>query len=186
MSNLSKNFPSKKLNRAAHEQSNTLEAAGALASLQGGFRSKELEEETSKFHTHGSQMNKSKLNESKCGLTQHSHLIPSIPKSFVRKNKCSSSTTKHYHRVRTFVEKLMDLLDGDGDDTKDSIMWDPDGLSFVVTKTKIFAEEVLPRFLKKCKYLSFVRKLYRWGFRQFTNGTNAQCFYNKVSDRSDM
>ena len=131
-------------------------------------------------------MNESTLKGSKCDLTPKSHMIASIPKRIVRKSKSSSSTTKHYRRVRTFAEKLMDLLDGDGDETNDSIMWDPDELSFAVTNHQKFAEEVLPLFLKKCKYLSFVRKLYRWGFRQFTNGTNAQCFYNKASDPTEM
>lgn len=50
------------------------------------------------------------------------------------------------------------------------IAWLADGNSFVVRNPEEFTREVLPRFFKKTKFTSFVRKLYRWGFKQVNRG----------------
>ena len=39
--------------------------------------------------------------------------------------------------------------------------------------------------MKRCKFASFVRKLYRWGFKQFTKGDNTQWFYHNMFQHGD-
>lgn len=47
------------------------------------------------------------------------------------------------------------------------IEWLPEGDGFIVRDKHLLVKQVLPRyFFGRCKYLSFTRKLYRWGFRQ--------------------
>jgi hypothetical protein len=54
------------------------------------------------------------------------------------------------------------------------IAWLPDGKSFVVVDKRKVAMELLPQFsFPRAKFESFVRKLYRWGFKQ-TISTNNQ------------
>jgi hypothetical protein len=48
------------------------------------------------------------------------------------------------------------------------IRWLPEGDAFVIANPAAFTRDVLPRFFKKAKFESFTRKLYRWGFRQFS------------------
>ena len=78
-----------------------------------------------------------------------------------------------------YGRQLMDILSDE--EASNAITWDSDGFCFAVLKPKKFTEDTLPRYMKKCKYKSFIRKLYRWGFRQFTSGDNTQCFYHRVS-----
>ena len=48
-----------------------------------------------------------------------------------------------------------------------STPYSPSGDGFVVRDKHLLVKQVLPRyFFGRCKYLSFTRKLYRWGFRQ--------------------
>lgn len=61
--------------------------------------------------------------------------------------------------------------------SKFCVAWLPDGNSFLVRDPAEFTRSVIPKFFKQSKFQSFARKLYRWGFRQFTSkdvdGTSA-------------
>lgn len=72
----------------------------------------------------------------------------------------------------TFPQQLMDVIE---QETKDGTMvdgervfeWLPNGDGFVIRDKAILEKDVLPRYFSaKCKFMSFVRKLYRWGFHQ--------------------
>jgi len=85
--------------------------------------------------------------------------------------------------VPTFPEMLMGVLNNSKNDS--SIAWEPSGNSFSVKNPSVFIEKILPQFMRQCKYSSFVRKLYRWGFKQFNSETKRNCFYNELFKRND-
>jgi len=74
----------------------------------------------------------------------------------------------------TFPRQLMDVIEHQS--TKGGAVtvsgervleWLPSGDAFIIRDKVVLEKEVLPRhFSAKCKFMSFVRKLYRWGFRQ--------------------
>lgn len=70
--------------------------------------------------------------------------------------------------------QLMDVLDRS--DLADIISWMPHGRAFIVKKPKLFAVDVLPRFFKQTKYLSFTRQLNLWGFKRITKGLDGGAY----------
>lgn len=74
----------------------------------------------------------------------------------------------------TFPRQLMDVIEHQstkgGAVTASServLDWLPSGDAFIIRDKVVLEKEVLPKhFSAKCKFMSFVRKLYRWGFRQ--------------------
>ena len=75
--------------------------------------------------------------------------------------------SQQFPLVPTFPENLMNVLDNEKN--KSIIDWDSSGLYFIIKNSKVFIDKVIHQFMKGCKYSSFVRKLYRWGFRQPNN-----------------
>lgn len=65
------------------------------------------------------------------------------------------------------------------------ITWLPDGTAFIIFEPEVFANEVLPQFLPKCRYTSFTRKLNRWGFKQLTKGPERGAFRHELFRRDD-
>lgn len=87
--------------------------------------------------------------------------------------------------IKTFPEKLMDMLDNE--DVQDAITWLPGGKSFSIINPNKFTDNVLPRFFKQAKFESFVRKLYRWGFRQVDKGEIGHItFYHKNFQKGNI
>ena len=76
------------------------------------------------------------------------------------------------------VPQLMEVLDRS--DLVDVISWMPHGRAFVVKKPKLFAVDVLPRFFKQTKYLSFTRQLNLWGFKRITKGLDGGAYYHEL------
>lgn len=74
--------------------------------------------------------------------------------------------------------QLMDVLDRS--DLVDIISWMPHGRAFIVKKPKLFAVDVLPRFFKQTKYLSFTRQLNLWGFKRITKGLDGGAYYHEL------
>ena len=87
--------------------------------------------------------------------------------------------SQQFPHVPTFAENLMNVLDNEKN--KNIIDWNSSGLYFIIKNPKVFIDKVIHQSMKGCKYSSFVRKLYRWGFRQPNNAKQSQCFYNKVN-----
>jgi len=99
----------------------------------------------------------------------------------------------------SFPEILMSILDNE-DAYGHLIAWHPDGKAFLIRHPKRFAEEVLPIFFRRgCKFNSFMRKLYFWGFKkvrktgfgtvatfhheQFYRGSIPLCMHARVIER---
>lgn len=67
----------------------------------------------------------------------------------------------------TFPQQLMDVIESESEngalvDGKRVIEWLPDGNSFVIRDKGVLERDVLPKYFSaKCKFMSFVRKLYR-------------------------
>mmetsp|Transcript_34804 Transcript_34804/g.73437 ORF Transcript_34804/g.73437 Transcript_34804/m.73437 type:complete len:289 (-) Transcript_34804:195-1061(-) len=80
--------------------------------------------------------------------------------------------------VQPFPGKLLEVLDRS--DLDDIIDWMPHGRSFIVKKPKLFTTNVLPRFFKQTKFLSFTRQLNLWGFKRITRGVDAGAYYHEL------
>mmetsp|Transcript_18495 Transcript_18495/g.38882 ORF Transcript_18495/g.38882 Transcript_18495/m.38882 type:complete len:375 (-) Transcript_18495:124-1248(-) len=88
-------------------------------------------------------------------------------------NSQALEDSENVEQEATFPQQLMDAIE---QETKDGgatinglkvVEWLPSGDAFVIRDKKSFERVVLPRYFSaKCKFMSFVRKLYRWGFRQ--------------------
>lgn len=88
----------------------------------------------------------------------------------VEEESSSPASRGDLARDTTFPQQLMDAIDHEtvapdgfkGDDGQRVLEWGEDGKSFVVRHKAIFENHVLPRhFTLNCKFMSFVRKLYR-------------------------
>ena len=80
-----------------------------------------------------------------------------------------------------FPQKLMEILSNE--DYAETISWLPHGRSFLIHSPERFTENILPHYFKECKFASFTRKLYRWGFRQISKGPDAESFFHKMFRR---
>lgn len=80
--------------------------------------------------------------------------------------------------VQPFPGKLLEVLDRS--DLVDGIDWMPHGRAFIVKKTKLFTTNILPRFFKQTKFLSFTRQLNLWGFKRITRGVDSGAYYHAL------
>jgi len=80
--------------------------------------------------------------------------------------------------IQPFPGKLMEVLDRD--DLGDVISWMPHGRAFCVKQPKVFTADILPRFFKQSKYMSFTRQLNLWGFKRITRGRDAGAYYHEL------
>lgn len=73
----------------------------------------------------------------------------------------------------TFPQQWMDVIEKESTDptaprlkddpNKRVLEWLPKGESFIIRDLSAFEREVLPRYFSAgCKFMSFIRKLYRW------------------------
>jgi len=89
-------------------------------------------------------------------------------------SSCPSANSSNAHEMLPAMSEkgpkvqfpivLMTLLDEPSNSDVATFM--PDGKSFAILKPDVFTKELMPRYFKMTKFTSFVRKLYRWGFRQ--------------------
>ena len=56
----------------------------------------------------------------------------------------------------------------------------PHGRAFIVKKPKVFTSNILPRFFKHTKYLSFTRQVNLWGFKRITRGADCGAYYHEL------
>jgi len=95
---------------------------------------------------------------------------------------------KKTRKVRkiTFAEKLMDILSTK--DNEDFITWFPEGNSFTIVSKGQLERDILPKYFKEAKFQSFVRKLYRWGFRRISDSPKDTIFYHPMflRDRPEL
>jgi hypothetical protein len=86
--------------------------------------------------------------------------------------------------VKSFPIKLMQAITDYYDET--IVAWLPDGKSFVVVDTQAFCDMMLSKAFRGGKYVSFVRKLNRWGFNRLISGTGMDCFHHALFQRDRM
>mmetsp|Transcript_11613 Transcript_11613/g.23274 ORF Transcript_11613/g.23274 Transcript_11613/m.23274 type:complete len:382 (+) Transcript_11613:115-1260(+) len=110
-------------------------------------------------------------------------------------NDDASIQSQSQPQETTFPQQLMDLIESETTDDnavtvhgQKAIEWHSTGDKFIIRDKVALESCVLPKyFIKKCKYMSFVRKLYRWGFRQvekdFSSGV--MTFMHKHFTRGD-
>ena len=81
----------------------------------------------------------------------------------------TSAQTQSVLQETTFPQQLMDLIEFETTDDnavsvngQKAIEWLPKGDKFIIRDKKALESCVLPKYFnKKCKFMSFVRKLYR-------------------------
>jgi len=84
---------------------------------------------------------------------------------------------------QSFPEKLMDILSLEI--TSHIITWLPHGKSFIFLDQDQFAQDLIPSYFGKCQFASFLRKLYRWGFRQIVKGPDAGSYFHPLFQRDN-
>eukprot|EP00585_Thalassiosira_rotula_P013021 CAMPEP_0196130040 /NCGR_PEP_ID=MMETSP0910-20130528/550_1 /TAXON_ID=49265 /ORGANISM="Thalassiosira rotula, Strain GSO102" /LENGTH=609 /DNA_ID=CAMNT_0041389265 /DNA_START=72 /DNA_END=1901 /DNA_ORIENTATION=- len=77
-----------------------------------------------------------------------------------------------------FPGKLLEVLDRG--DLNTIIDWMPHGRAFIVKQPKVFTTQVLTRFFKQTKLLSFTRQLNLWGFKRISRGIDAGAYYHEL------
>jgi len=92
-----------------------------------------------------------------------------------------SSNSKSNQSDDTFPMKLLQILSRD--DISDIITWMPHGRSFIFIDPERFTNEILPNYFRKSKFSSFIRKLYRWGFRQIRKGPDSDSYFHLLFQR---
>jgi len=80
--------------------------------------------------------------------------------------------------MRTFAQKLMNVLSFEY--LENIITWLPDGNAFIIINQRKFTEDLLPRYFEVDRYESFVRKLYRWGFKRVPRIAEGAVFYHRL------
>jgi len=58
--------------------------------------------------------------------------------------------------------------------------WMPHGRAFMVNSPQLFVKEVLPRYFKQSKFMSFTRQLNLWGFKRLTRGMDNGAYYHPL------
>jgi len=74
----------------------------------------------------------------------------------------------------------MDMLSYKG--SQGIISWTMEGDAFTIIDEILLSKQILARFLKEIKILSFIRKINRWGFKRVL-GKSTGTFHNEVSVR---
>lgn len=79
--------------------------------------------------------------------------------------------------AKTFPQRLMDMISYKG--SEGIIAWTKEGNAFTINDEDQLSKILLPLFFKKTKFLSFIRKINRWGFKRFLTGENTGAFYHE-------
>lgn len=115
-------------------------------------------------------------------ILQAASVCPSVPASVPAPAPAPTPASQR-PKISRFPQRLMEMLT---DETiTDSITWLPHGRSFLVHNPAKFTDEVLSRYFGACKFASFTRKLYRWGFRQISKGPDQDSFFHKMFRRDE-
>ena len=82
-----------------------------------------------------------------------------------------------YSEPTNFLSMLMDVLSSAA--MESVITWLPDGNAFTVLNEEEFTKYVLPCFFELIRFESFVKRLYRWGFKSMNEGSKNTVFYHE-------
>lgn len=82
-----------------------------------------------------------------------------------------------------FPMKLYELVDAG---PPDIVSWSESGLSFLVSNTEIFCDEILPRHFRHNKLTSFQRQLNLYGFHRISKGIDAGRYRHPLFQRGRL
>jgi len=174
-------------------ESTTSSSSAAAAAADGhadDAKSSMTKTDTSKGK---SDDNNTSLKEDECSITG-TDLTDGNAKQVIQNDESSVQSQSQPHET-TFPQQLMDLIESETTDDnavtvrgQKAIEWLSTGDKFIIRDKAALESCVLPKYFNnKCKYMSFVRKLYRWGFRQvekdFSSGV--MTFMHKHFTRGD-
>mmetsp|Transcript_1365 Transcript_1365/g.1816 ORF Transcript_1365/g.1816 Transcript_1365/m.1816 type:complete len:232 (+) Transcript_1365:187-882(+) len=83
--------------------------------------------------------------------------------------------------AKIFPQRLMEMLEEPSN--QNAIVWLPNGKAFKIIDGEMFANTILPKYFRKTKYTSFVRKLNRWNFKRVDKGSGTGAFYHNFFQR---
>ena len=85
--------------------------------------------------------------------------------------------------AKTFPQRLMDMISYKG--SEGIIGWTKEGTAFNIISECELSKKLLLLFFKKTKFLSFIRKINRWGFKRVLTGENTGAFYHEFFLRDE-
>mmetsp|Transcript_38915 Transcript_38915/g.81401 ORF Transcript_38915/g.81401 Transcript_38915/m.81401 type:complete len:289 (+) Transcript_38915:189-1055(+) len=98
-------------------------------------------------------------------------------------------TASHRIANNSFAMQLMGMLNSEAENGSDAIQWLPNGRGFIIKRQNEFEQHILPRYFDSpCIFQSFLRRLYRWGFKQIdksASGSGNYVFTNEVFHREN-
>lgn len=77
---------------------------------------------------------------------------------------------------KTFPFKLYEILADEGN--KSAIEWVSDGRLWRIVSVAEMERHVLPKYFNHSKYQSFLRQVYRWGFKRY--GSDRDCYFHEA------
>ena len=77
--------------------------------------------------------------------------------------------------------KLLDAIESPENQQCKAITWSEDGTSFCINDADSFMENLVPKYFKRVKFISFLRRLGRWGFESIS--TNSHSFKHPLFQR---
>jgi len=84
---------------------------------------------------------------------------------------------------KIFPQRLMEILNEPSN--HDTVIWLPHGKAFLIIDRQKFSTEVLPKYFRKTKYVSFARKLNRWNFSRVTQGSEFGAYYHEFFQKGN-
>jgi hypothetical protein len=80
----------------------------------------------------------------------------------------------------SFPHKLYRMLEeAEKNDQEDVLSFSPDGRAFVIHQPSKFMEDIMPRYFKTTRMLSFQHQLHIYGFRRVAKGCDKGGYYHK-------
>lgn len=77
---------------------------------------------------------------------------------------------------KTFPFKLYEILADEGN--KSAVEWVSDGRLWRIVSVAEMERHVLPKYFNHSKYQSFLRQVYRWGFKRY--GSDRDCYFHEA------
>eukprot|EP00984_Skeletonema_dohrnii_P005702 scaffold2012_cov134-Skeletonema_dohrnii-CCMP3373.AAC.4 len=146
-------------------ESTTSSSSAAAAAAVG--HADDAKSSMTKTDTRKSDDNNTSLKEDECGTTD-TDLTDGNAKQVTQNDEASAQSQSLSHEA-TFPQQLMNLIESETTDDnavtvrgQKAIEWLSTGDRFIIRDKVALESCVLPKYFNnKCKYMSFVRKLYR-------------------------
>jgi len=110
----------------------------------------------------------------------HDSFCRAIPKARNRQSLRVTESDKDFKRAK-FAMRLMQVLQNK--EYNNILIWTEKARTFLIEDRDEFVRTVLYSHFKGLTYKSFIRKLYRMGFKKIPSGRNQDAFYNKTFKR---